>query len=116
MRKTSAALLTASLAAAGTVAAATLPAGAAWAVPPARAGAASASAAAAGIGRTGTTATQRQPARLSLPRPTGRYPVGTVHLHLVDRSRPNPWAASPAHRELMVSVWYPARWYPAAAT
>lgn len=60
MRKSSAALLTASLAAAGTVAAAAFPAGATWAAP------------AAGIGRTGITATQRQPARLSLPRATGR--------------------------------------------
>jgi dienelactone hydrolase len=90
MRK-SAALLTASLAAAGTLAAAALPVGAAWAGPAT------------------ATAAQHQPARLSLPRPAGRYPVGTVQLHLADRSRANPWAASPAPRELMVSVWYPAR-------
>jgi hypothetical protein len=49
------------------------------------------------------------PARLRLPAPTGAFPVGTVSLHLVDRSRANPWAASPPYRELMVSVWYPAR-------
>ena len=53
-------------------------------------------------------------ARLRLPRPTGRYRVGTVSLHLIDRSRANPWAGSlpkgsPPYRELMVSVWYPAR-------
>ncbi|WP_373301965.1 hypothetical protein [Streptomyces eurythermus] len=34
--------------------------------------------------------------RLRLPVPTGPYPVGTVQLHLVDRSRPDdiagPWA------------------------
>lgn len=48
-------------------------------------------------------------ARLTLPVPTGRYPVGTVSLHLIDRARANPWTASPSHRELMVSIWYPAR-------
>jgi hypothetical protein len=48
------------------------------------------------------------PARLTLPAPTGPYPVGTVDLHLVDRSRANPWAAAPSYRELMVSLWYPA--------
>jgi hypothetical protein len=47
--------------------------------------------------------------RLRLPPPTGRYPVGTVALHLIDRSRRNPWAASPPYRELMISIWYPAR-------
>ena len=49
------------------------------------------------------------PAQLTLPQPTGPYQVGTASLHLIDRSRPNPWAASPSYRELMVSVWYPAR-------
>ncbi|MFG1833909.1 alpha/beta hydrolase family protein [Micromonospora chersina] len=48
------------------------------------------------------------PARLRLPAPTGPYSVGTVDLHLVDRSRADPWTATPAHRELMVSLWYPA--------
>ncbi|MEU1885456.1 hypothetical protein [Micromonospora sp. WMMD987] len=48
------------------------------------------------------------PARLRLPTPTGPHPVGTVDLHLVDRSRTDPWTATPAPRELMVSVWYPA--------
>ena len=65
------------------------------------------------------------PARLSLPVPTGPFPVGTVALRLVDAARPDP-VAGPGHfRELMVSVWYPARdigrfpparWLPAAAT
>jgi dienelactone hydrolase len=40
------------------------------------------------------------PARLRLPAPTGPHPLGTVALHLADRSR---------QRELMASVWYPAR-------
>jgi dienelactone hydrolase len=44
-----------------------------------------------------------------LPEPTGPYQVGTTSLHLIDRSRANPWVASPSCRELMVSVWYPAR-------
>ncbi|SCF47265.1 hypothetical protein [Micromonospora mirobrigensis] len=48
------------------------------------------------------------PARLRLPAPTGPYPVGTADLHLIDRSRSDPWTATPAYRELMVSLWYPA--------
>ncbi|MFJ9677870.1 alpha/beta hydrolase family protein [Streptomyces sp. NPDC101194] len=47
-----------------------------------------------------------------LPRPTGPFAVGTVALHLVDRSRTEPWVpGTSAHRELMVSLWYPARPY-----
>ncbi|OXY93343.1 acetylhydrolase [Streptomyces diastatochromogenes] len=49
------------------------------------------------------------PVRLTLPAPTGPYPVGTVPLHLVDRSRPDPVAGPGHHRELMAGVWYPAR-------
>ncbi|MEV0581820.1 lipase [Nonomuraea sp. NPDC050310] len=45
---------------------------------------------------------------LTLPVPTGPREVGTVALHLVDRSRPEPWVAGRPYRELMVSVWYPA--------
>lgn len=44
------------------------------------------------------------PVRLTLPPPTGPYPVGTVALHLVDRSRPDPLAGPGRHRELMVGV------------
>jgi predicted dienelactone hydrolase len=43
---------------------------------------------------------------LTLPGPTGPYPVGTKELHLVDRDRTDPWTGQP--RELMVSLWYPA--------
>jgi predicted dienelactone hydrolase len=43
-----------------------------------------------------------------LPRPTGRFPIGVVDLHLIDRSRPDPWNPPQADRELMVSVVYPA--------
>lgn len=48
-------------------------------------------------------------ARLTLPAPTGPHPVGTVALHLIDRHRANPWTTTPPYRELMISVWYPAR-------
>lgn len=58
---------------------------------------------------TSAAAVTRSPARLTLPVPTGPYPVGTVSLHLVDGSRPDPVAGPGRHRELMASVWYPAR-------
>jgi predicted dienelactone hydrolase len=47
------------------------------------------------------------PARLTLPAPTGPFPIGTVPLHLIDRSRPDP--VTGRCRELMASVWYPTR-------
>ncbi|MFG2991807.1 alpha/beta hydrolase family protein [Streptomyces sp. NPDC048257] len=62
--------------------------------------------------------------RLMLPAPTGPHPVGTVQLHLVDRSRPDDIAGPGHFRELMATVWYPARdverypvapWMPAGA-
>lgn len=49
------------------------------------------------------------PTRLTLPVPTGPHPVGTVQLHLVDRSRPDAIAGPGHFRELMATVWYPAR-------
>ena len=61
--------------------------------------------------------------RLTLPAPTGPHRLGTVSLHLVDRSRPDPVAGPGRYRELMASVWYPAArdtrrpvapWMPAA--
>ncbi|MDR0346731.1 MAG: alpha/beta hydrolase [Nocardiopsaceae bacterium] len=45
---------------------------------------------------------------LCLPEPTGPCQVGTTSLHLIDTSRPDPWAAGVDARELMVSLWYPA--------
>ncbi len=45
--------------------------------------------------------------QLTLFPATGPHPVGTVPLHLVDRSRRDPWVPA-RRRELMVSVWYPA--------
>ncbi|MFF7856894.1 alpha/beta hydrolase family protein [Streptomyces sp. NPDC007904] len=47
--------------------------------------------------------------RLELPPPTGTYAVGRDTLHLVDRSRPDPWVPEAGARELMVSTYYPAR-------
>lgn len=44
-----------------------------------------------------------------LPAPTGLHPVGTTSVHLVDESRQDPWVPSAGPRELMVSLWYPAR-------
>ncbi|MEU6997943.1 alpha/beta hydrolase [Nonomuraea sp. NPDC046570] len=45
----------------------------------------------------------------SLPKPTGPHPVGTTSLHLKDLSRPDPWVPTAKARELMVSLWYPAK-------
>ncbi|MFD5098602.1 alpha/beta hydrolase family protein [Streptomyces albidochromogenes] len=47
--------------------------------------------------------------RLELPAPTGAFAVGRDTLHLVDKSRPDPWVPQAGARELMVSMYYPAR-------
>ncbi|MFD8724933.1 alpha/beta hydrolase family protein [Streptomyces sp. NPDC059629] len=54
-------------------------------------------------GRKATSALQ-----LTMPAPSGPYSVGMVGLHLVDKSRKDPYVAGSTSRELMVSVWYPA--------
>ncbi|WP_283138829.1 alpha/beta hydrolase family protein [Rhizohabitans arisaemae] len=46
---------------------------------------------------------------LYLPKPTGSHPVGTTSLYLKDTSRSDPWVPSVKARELMVSLWYPAK-------
>jgi predicted dienelactone hydrolase len=46
--------------------------------------------------------------RFAIPRPTGQYEVGRDTLHLVDAGRRDPWVPSAA-RELMVSMYFPAR-------
>ncbi|MGW4381223.1 alpha/beta hydrolase family protein [Kitasatospora sp. NPDC004531] len=46
---------------------------------------------------------------VSLPRPTGPFAVGRDVVHLVDRGRPDPWVPGAGARELMVSMYYPAR-------
>ncbi|MDR8412696.1 lipase [Nonomuraea sp. 3-1Str] len=47
--------------------------------------------------------------RLTLPAPTGSYDVGTVSMRLVDHDRQDPWWETKHDRELMVTLWYPAR-------
>jgi predicted dienelactone hydrolase len=44
-----------------------------------------------------------------LPAPTGPHPVGTTALHLTDESRQDPWVPQAGARELMVTLWYPAK-------
>ncbi|MBO1414799.1 alpha/beta hydrolase [Streptomyces sp. FH025] len=46
---------------------------------------------------------------LTLPAPTGRHPVGCQPVHLVDDSRRDPWDPAIPVRELMLTVYYPAR-------
>lgn len=53
--------------------------------------------------------TQNDQVRLELPRPTGQSAVGRDTLHLVDKTRPDPWVPEAGARELMVSLYYPAR-------
>ncbi|MFB9905791.1 alpha/beta hydrolase family protein [Allokutzneria oryzae] len=53
-------------------------------------------------------AVPRAKATFQLPAPTGRQHVGVTDLHLVDAGRADPWKPE-RRRELMVSVWYPAR-------
>jgi predicted dienelactone hydrolase len=48
------------------------------------------------------------PVQLSLPEPTGHRPVGTVSLHVIDPSRPDPWVPALPVRELVIQFWYPA--------
>ncbi|MEV0299232.1 hypothetical protein [Nocardia sp. NPDC050710] len=48
-----------------------------------------------------------RPLVVSLPAPTGRYPVGVSDWHLTDINRVDPWDPS-RRRELMVQIWYPA--------
>lgn len=46
---------------------------------------------------------------LALPVPTGPYPVGGTTMHLIDHARPDPWVSDPPYRELMISIFYPAK-------
>ncbi|MEV1003539.1 alpha/beta hydrolase [Nonomuraea sp. NPDC050202] len=47
--------------------------------------------------------------RFAIPHPTGRYEVGRDTLHLADVGRRDPWVPSAKARELMVSMYFPAR-------
>ncbi|GIE99272.1 alpha/beta hydrolase family protein [Paractinoplanes rishiriensis] len=71
-----------------------------------------------GAGRASAAPDRAGLPRLTLPRPTGPHRIGSVALHLVDRSRPDPVAGAGHHRSLMATVCYPAarddRRYPAA--
>lgn len=72
--------------------------------------AAAAVAVGAGVALVGQAqAEEKDPApELELLPPTGEYPVGVTQLHLVDGERADPWVPG-EDRELMVSVWYPAK-------
>ncbi|MGN9843998.1 alpha/beta hydrolase family protein [Nonomuraea sp. H19] len=65
---------------------------------------ASASASTASAGRSAAPTST-----LYLPKPTGSHPVGATSLHLKDVSRHDPWVPEAKARELMVSLWYPAK-------
>jgi hypothetical protein len=67
-----------------------------------------ATAAVTGLGLTAGHALGAESARFDLPEPTGPFPVGVEQLHLVQPGRPDPWVPT-VTRELMISVWYPAR-------
>ncbi|MEU0569916.1 alpha/beta hydrolase [Nonomuraea sp. NPDC005983] len=47
--------------------------------------------------------------QLQLPRPTGPHAVGRDILRLVDEHRKDPWVPEAGARQLMVSMYYPAR-------
>lgn len=51
---------------------------------------------------------QKSSVPFTLPKPTGSHAIGTTELHLVDKDRLDPWVKG-VKRELMVSVWYPAK-------
>ncbi|WP_172381720.1 alpha/beta hydrolase [Streptomyces sp. MNP-20] len=63
----------------------------------------------AAVGASGTDRREKQEPRLALPAPTGAYTVGRDSLHLVDKARRDPWVPKAGARELMVSLYYPAR-------
>ncbi len=56
---------------------------------------------------TAAPAVAAEQVKLTAPALTGQYEVGTTDLHLVDRSRPDPWKPD-RRREVMATVTYPA--------
>lgn len=80
--------------------------GAASAAAPAASASAASSVLAAGAS---TAAPATQAVQGVLPEPTGLYEAGEDVLHLVDQDRPDPWLPSAGPRQLMVSMYYPAR-------
>ncbi|MFI6684222.1 alpha/beta hydrolase family protein [Streptomyces sp. NPDC050485] len=55
------------------------------------------------------TASDAAQVSAELPRPTGPHAVGRSILHLVDEHRQDPWVPTAGARQLMVSMYYPAR-------
>ncbi|MBF4999484.1 hypothetical protein IRT45_20250 [Nocardia sp. BSTN01] len=51
-------------------------------------------------------APSERPVVVTLPAPTGNYPVGVSDWYLDDADRADPWTSG--RRELMVQIWYPA--------
>ncbi|MER5639516.1 alpha/beta hydrolase [Kitasatospora sp. NPDC002227] len=49
------------------------------------------------------------PRSTELPKPTGPHAVGRQILHLTDQQRTDPWVPAAGARQLMVSMYYPAR-------
>ncbi|MFF3069600.1 alpha/beta hydrolase family protein [Kitasatospora sp. NPDC057936] len=76
---------------------------------PALAASPPAAAAATSPGTAGTPATTPAAVHVELPHPTGPHAVGREILHLVDQDRPDPWVPSAGPRQLMVSMYYPAK-------
>ncbi|MFD3522443.1 alpha/beta hydrolase family protein [Streptomyces sp. NPDC058653] len=58
---------------------------------------------------TAVPAPDRAATALQIPRPTGPFAVGRDIRHLVDDERRDPWVPTAGARELMVSMYYPAR-------
>ncbi|MFJ9788910.1 alpha/beta hydrolase family protein [Streptomyces globosus] len=75
---------------------------------PATAAAAAAAAPDAASARPTAASDAASPDRMRLPAPTGVHGVGSTVLHLVDRSRKDPWVPAADGRELMVTLHYPA--------
>ena len=46
--------------------------------------------------------------RLSVPPPTGEFPVGVATLSLLDRKRPDPFARNGERRRILAEVYYPS--------
>lgn len=48
------------------------------------------------------------PKKVELPKPTGKYKIGTVAFHWKDERREELWTKNPNdHRQIMVQLWYP---------
>ena len=56
----------------------------------------------------GTGRSNSGKAGFTLPPPTGVLPIGVTEIHLRQPGRADPWVPSET-RELMISIWYPAR-------